>query len=488
MSTSTITYIAWPLTLGLAFAAGNMIDGNESSGANPEETKSPAKGLYNSATGSAEGVNSTRVGSRKTGANGFNKMADLTRLSMIDDDLERMTQLVTAIGGIGPGEFSEVLQGYLDSGLASERWAEMSILMKAWAKVDPEAALAFGAKSPDLKKFQDDVLAVWAGNAPDAAIQWVKTNFKGSRANDLMVGVITGIAKNDLSRATELLEALPFGSSRGRALFSVLPEVAKLGVDKAFEWAEGIKDEKLRKGAQANMVAQLADADPEATAKWVSTLEGGGRSMAIRALVGTWSRKDPEAASKWVDALTGGERLAAAKRLVGNYARQSPEKAVAWLDGFKGQPEHKSLVKSFVDFSSFNNPQLALTQTQHLDAKDQESSRNRILRMWNMMEPEAAGNWMTAQNMTSEQQKEITDMNQSMMMQAGSMEDVRALLDTFKGSGAVIEGDSFIGGIPEGALQGDGSGIFMQSFPKGIAGEKPKVAPVPKGDSGVEHN
>ena len=84
------------------------------------------------------------------------------------------------------------------------------MLLSAWAKHDPLAALDYASANTGSPFARQSILTSWAATDPIAAMRWAEDNHEGNEANPWMVGVIRGIAASDPERATQLMNSMPY--------------------------------------------------------------------------------------------------------------------------------------------------------------------------------------------------------------------------------------------------------------------------------------
>ncbi|MCW1885994.1 RNA polymerase sigma factor [Luteolibacter flavescens] len=274
------------------------------------------------------------------------KQARLERLMLImanQDAGERNAQFKRYVEDLDASLLPETY-AFLASQGGLEKWSQgaaaplMEILMSGWARRDPEAAMA-ALKGGKPGYLVSTVASGWASQDPDAAIAWLKSrgNLEDeTRESGALRGVINGVASTDLVKATQLLEEVPSGTARQRALYDMLNYVTVKGTDETRVWVRSLSDDRLRKGA-VNLVAEnLLKTDPRAAADW---LVGEGiqsnEYSSMKEVFTRWTRDDEAAALSYYSGLPlGDDRDRAAIGIlgeiwtspdkVGNFARQHP--------------------------------------------------------------------------------------------------------------------------------------------------------------------
>jgi hypothetical protein len=212
------------------------------------------------------------------------------------DPIARTDAWLTFIGTLAPSQF-EALLVRMGQGYFHENSGEYQMLLSAWAKADPAAALEWAARGSgyDLSQVQN-VLRSLATTDPDAAIQWVKDHPMGNGTQSLMAGVISGIAATDLARATELLNDMPPSRDREKALLALLTYGPQLDRVAALEWAATIEDEEVRSSALSQLMDDISRRDPKGTLEWLLKQPGKSHHASVEKVMEHLTKQDPETA------------------------------------------------------------------------------------------------------------------------------------------------------------------------------------------------
>ena len=173
------------------------------------------------------------------------RLARLEGIVRGENPLDRNRALLAFIDQLAPEDFQEAVEHFRSLGITENRFGEYSLLLSAWAKTDPLAALGYAREKTRGNFATNTILTSWASIDPQSAIRWAEANHTGDEANPFMAGVIRGIAGTDPELATSLLTSMPRSTERGEALDAVLPYLLAKGNDAARAWIENIK----RRGA-----------------------------------------------------------------------------------------------------------------------------------------------------------------------------------------------------------------------------------------------
>jgi len=275
----------------------------------------------------------TRTASRRAAGGGGDfpdtKEGRLAMLRLIlsnADALYRAQALDRFIARLNPAEFDDV-STYLRAQRPTseiEKQAVVSaqqVLISAWAKQDPKAALKFVdqaryGENSNRFSYWDSLLqtiaSVWAARDPDAAIAWAKARPEHNAGEDVedafMYGLIGSLASHDTAKATALLAEMPFGMSRRTALAGMIPYIASQGEEALVSWKDSLQDEKLRKGA-ANMIGrEIANSNPQAAAEWIVKRMGSDTEFSsIDFVFEQWMLKDSGQAREYYETLPAGQ-------------------------------------------------------------------------------------------------------------------------------------------------------------------------------------
>ncbi len=414
MASSTLLYIAWPVTLGLSFMAGSMILSNEPSTEKPKDgNQSSQVARRNSSSNGSTNETSAATNRRssatrsRAGKDGYAESYDIKEIANTNDPQKRLTNLLRMIDQLGPGDFEQVVADFRELGMTEERMAEYGLLLNAWAKVNPEGALAYAKENTKSSFASVTILSAWAGYSPDAAIQWVKLNHEGDKANPYLVGIIKGIASSNPERATDILQDLPFGRERGEALRAILPHVSKLGTEKAIAWLATIKDEKLRAGATATLASSLAKKDPQATADWLKTLSADTLKASAGSVAKAWAEQDLDKAVEWTNSLEGQTRTNAASQMMRQFVSSDPNKAATWMKTMSADPGYERVVRTFMFSTGRDHPEVALANLDQVGDDWRDRSQQMILMGWAAKDKGAATQWMQTNSMDAAAQEKV---------------------------------------------------------------------------------
>jgi hypothetical protein len=330
----------------------------------------------------------------------------LARMEMImrgENPLDRNRALLDLIDKLGPGDFQDVVAQFRALGITESRMGEYSLLLSAWAKMDPLAALEYAKENTQGGFASNTVLATWATNDPDAALRWAEANHEGDGANPYLAGIIRGIAASDPERATSLLSGMPYGEERGRALEGMMQHVLKQGPEAARGWVASLTDERLKNGAIMNMSESMASVDPKGTAEWLLNNPGEASNRRMDDVYETWAQKDLGAAVVSYNTMQGGEQRANALRgVMGTLAGSSPRVALELIDR-NPTDVNDGVLRNFAFGAMNQDPEMAVSVVGRItDERERNQTYERTLTNWALKDPVKATSWMNANNTVPE--------------------------------------------------------------------------------------
>ncbi len=396
------TTAAAVIIIGLGgFMAGRVTSPQSATGSSSSASDS-AGGSGRSSNGNSSSANSSAGRDRpeRGGGSAESRAERLAKLESIvagEDPFTRNRAIMELIDQLGPDDFANALTRFQELGFTKSRLGEYSLLLSAWAQVDPVGALEYSAKSASGKFARETVLTAWATNDPDAAIRWAEQAHTGKDANPYLPGIIRGLAGTDPARATALLASLPGSTERGDGLDFMLPHLLQQGPDATRAWIASIQDESLKDGAMIRSARQLAEKDPAATVDWLLETPGEGTQRRIDDTFGVWAARDKEAAMAKFNELPAGEvRTDALRGMVSSVAETDPAGALEMMNRYPDDLDDKS-ISDYVKDASKTDPSLALAQVSRIeDEKERDNVQGKTLGRWMESDPEAAQQWLDA--------------------------------------------------------------------------------------------
>jgi hypothetical protein len=409
------------LAVGLGGFVAGKLTGNSANRGEADELLERAERVSSERTSSTrDGATSRRdsasrtprAASERSSANMDERLAKMEEIVRGENALDRSRAMLSWIDSLAPSEFADAVARFRSLGLTQERMGEYAMLLTAWAEVDPMAALAYTTENTRGGMATNTVLSAWASRDPEAAITWAEANHEGEEANPYMVGIIRSLAASNPTRATELLQALPFSGERGEALRSMIPHLLKNGPEAAKSWIAGLADERLRDGATARFAEEMAKADPANTASWLLNNLGEASTRSVDEVFAEWAKTDKTAALASFSKLPEGDaRTRALRGLVTIEAQTDPEAAAKMMNSYPADVDDR-MVFHFIWNSFDKAPAVAANQIALIE---DEQSRNRMyqraLGSWLEEDQAAARRWIDSANLPEPVLKSLARRN-----------------------------------------------------------------------------
>ena len=325
------------------------------------------------------------------------RLAKLESIVRGENPLDRNRALLAFLNALSPGDFEEAVAHFRSLGITQDRMGEYSLLLTAWAQVDPMAALTYAEKNTTSGYAQDMILTSWASTDLDAALRWAKNNHTGGEPNPYLAGIIRGISQSDPARATELLAGMPRSEERGKGLDFLMPQLLAQGTDATHRWISTLTDDSLRNGAIMRASGKLADADPAGTAAWLFANPGDAARRRMDDVYSTWAGRDRQAALSSFGKLPAGDlRSNALRGIVNSVAGGDPKAALSLMDRYPNDVNDR-MVQNFVWHSSGSDPATAASQIARIGNEQQRDQMyRRMLGNWLDNDAPSAQAWMAS--------------------------------------------------------------------------------------------
>jgi hypothetical protein len=410
------------LAVGLGgFVAGKLTGGSSGSG-ETEQLLERAQQVSSERTSSARGDNPSRSAntsrtprssSGRPAAGIEDRLAKMEEIVRGENALDRSRAMLAWIDSLSPSEFEAAVAHFRSLGITDNRLGEYAMLLTAWAEVDPMAALAYTTANTRGGMATGTVLSAWASRDPESAIAWAEAKHEGDEANPYMVGIIRSLAATNPTRATELLQALPFSGERGEALRAMMPHLLKQGPEAAKSWIAGLSDERLRDGATARFAEEMAKADPAGTASWLLANLSEASTRSVDEVFEEWAKTDKNAAlASFSNLPEGAARTRALRGLVTVEAREDPQAAAALMNRNATDVDDR-MVFHFVWNSFDKAPDVAANQIGMIeDERDRNRMYGRALGAWLDRDANAAQAWINSAKLPEPVLRSLANRNQ----------------------------------------------------------------------------
>ncbi len=327
---------------------------------------------------------------------GFQK--DLSNILGTNDRVERTRLLLALIDGMSSSEFEEIAKTFQQENWTNHHETEFHLLLAGWIKQDPLATIQYLQDHELNGTARRTAIASWAAMDPEAAAEAVaRIDFDG-KVNDWMIGLIDGIAQNDLDAALLTLETLPASETKNRAIRAVIPDVVTRGTEYANQWIEMIAEPKMQNIMARNLAAPLARHDPQGASTWIENIQTTKvRRDASEIVADIFAEQDLDAAALWAESLPPDTLTEAAEGVAKHMTRKDPIEAARWLQKLGDDPDLDGARIQFLKEATPLDPETAL---EHVGSLSKETQRHQfyrtILKAWSRNDPPSAIAWAKA--------------------------------------------------------------------------------------------
>ena len=394
MNTKTSLFAAgWALSCGAAFFIGRTSsndpsteDGKENATQATSSGPSRTISRNESPSSSDPAKRGPRVSS--TGESLSELQVSVDELLAISDPITRTQGFLKLVENLRPDQFLEVVDYYRSFGVEDDQFGEYGILLTAWAKVDPLEALTYSKENTSGPFARQTILASWAKDDPDSAIAWAKENFDAEKsrgdANPWLVGVIKGLVSEDMARATDLIQELPYSRNRSDALDSVFDILNREGTEATKDWIAKLTDERLQAGAASRLAERMAETNPKEAIAWAESIGEEALKNSVDDIVEEWAESNLEEAQKWVESQPVEIAAAAAPELIDAMIDESGAVAASdWLSQHEGDPAFDRTVQTFAWNVMRETPELGADWIMRMTNKtEQRRTFHRVLSDW----------------------------------------------------------------------------------------------------------
>jgi hypothetical protein len=297
-------------------------------------------------------------------------------------------------------------KAYEEDGMGSPmtQLLTMELLTFAWAKKDPHAALAWVEKTRDSIQSEVAVRSIlhsWAEDNPTQALAYARQsdaarNPKSKHGNELLLGVISGLAESDFATASTLLggmsdpyasvdaalmlvpkiwksgesasiawaQKLPAGAGRDAACRQIGRQIARSDLGRAMAWVDQMAESKVKADLSYDFAKQTAAKQPVDAVRWVEQMPAGEtRSRCVQAVVSEWAEKDPVSTAQWLNTelarRSGGSLDDALTLFVHQISDADVQSALSWVGAISDPEQRERLTRhlqSKVESSAGRHP------------------------------------------------------------------------------------------------------------------------------------
>ncbi|MCX6868195.1 MAG: hypothetical protein NTV46_18690 [Verrucomicrobia bacterium] len=403
MKPTSLTIIAAIVLIGAGGFMAGRISSPHASAATQEAMpgrKSSRESSTSSRVAASESARKSAHPDRPARASAESSTDRLARLVSIvrgENLLDRNRALLAFIDQLAPGDFEAAVAHFRSLGITESRFGEYALLLSAWTKNDPLAALAYAKANTSNLFATNTILSSWASIDPEAAIRWAETSHTGDGANPYLPAIIRSLAGADPARATQLLTGMPRSTERGKALDAIMPHVLAQGGDAARAWIAALTDDSLRNGAMMTAAESLAATDPAGTAAWLIANPSQATQQRMDDVYSVWAEKDAQAAVSSLTAMPSGENRSNALRgVVASMSIKDPNAALSMMNRFPNDVNDQ-VVQQFVWHTLGSEPAMAVNQIARIaDEEQRNTAYTKTIGTWLQKDAAAATAWLQA--------------------------------------------------------------------------------------------
>lgn len=295
-------------------------------------------------------------------------------------------------------------------------------VLQSWASVDPANAAKYFSENP--REFAmmggwgggggpgggeggaGTIAAEWAKLDPQAALAWANTLTNERDKSGALSSVVREIAAKDPSKAAEVAATLT-GDDQTRAYREIAGQWGSSDFAAAKAWINGLPAE-ARDQAMAAALSSFASTDPAKAAGEVSSLAAGrDRDRAVESVAEAWARTDPASAAAWVLQQQTEDSAGAMRNVMANWVGQDSAAALAFIQQQPQGELRDSATATYVFTNRSGDPQQTIQLAESIsDEGDRDRAVGMTAMRWMREDSEAARAYIESSTSLSDQAKE----------------------------------------------------------------------------------
>ena len=294
-------------------------------------------------------------------------------------------------------------------------------ILQSWASVDPANAAKYftenprefammggfgGGRGPGGGESGASVIAAeWAKLDPEAALAWAN-GLEGRDKSGALSSVISEMASKDPTKAAQVAATLE-GDDQARACGEIAGKWASTDFAAAESWIQSLPAE-ARDRAMSQALQSMAATDPEGAAAKVAGIPvGRDRERAIEDIAGSWARKDPASAAAWVIQQQQEDPEDAIRSVISTWAGQDSAATLAFIQQQPAGEMRDDATSTYIWSNRGADPQETIKLAESIS---DEGSRNRTVGMaamrWMQEDKEAATAYIQQSTALSDEAKQ----------------------------------------------------------------------------------
>src|SRR6266540_771272 len=235
--------------------------------------------------------------------------------------------------------------------LASPR---ASTVLKSWAGRDIQQAAAWLAEADVTirRRLSPAFVEAWAKVDPNNALAWCESNLTGSSLAQTLGSIVNSVAQSNLMAAAEFVTSMKLSPARAEAAAAVAKNwfpawrSGKPAPTDALTWLAGLDPASTRRALE-QVQWKWSNGDPKSMAEFLATIESDKvpRSADLN-VARSLTRQSPPEAFVWASRLPTDRSLAASREAFAEWRHSQPELAKKWLNDLPpSDPRRKAFLQ-----------------------------------------------------------------------------------------------------------------------------------------------
>ena len=290
-------------------------------------------------------------------------------------------------------------------------------ILRSWASVDPVNAAKYysehpnefrqmgGRGGPGGESGASLVAAEWAKVDPDAAMAWANS-LDGAEKGGALVSIVGEVAATDPAKAASLAATLE-GDDQVRAYGEIAQKWAADDFTAAESWINTLSgDAKDRAMSEALQI--LARSDPDAAAaKLASLSQGRDRDRAVGIVAGEMAEKDPSAAAAWLGTQETGDYGDPMRRIMTNWTAQDSAGALSFIQAQPVGEIRDAATQTYLWQNRDMEPSQSIALAEAItDERDRDRTIGMTARRWMETDDAAARAYIESSTLLNDRAKE----------------------------------------------------------------------------------
>lgn len=265
------------------------------------------------------------------------------------------------------------------------------IALKHWAESDLNGAATWLAGLEDERlqaQLSPSIVEAWAKDDPEAALAWCQENLDGHRLVTAVSRLAAGAAATDQQAAANLVMSMEESPARTQAAISIAQSWWPQGwggtneeiPEAAVSWLSGIDDPALQTEVLEKVGWAWSTHDREGMMEFLEGPSGAHAPNSVyRSIMQGLARENPERAMAWAAELPGERATEVAGTAFSVWTNTQPATALDWLlelpatDG-----RRQALLETFVSSTAHRDEATALVHLSRIPASDRALVRERL--------------------------------------------------------------------------------------------------------------